>query len=65
MKGLEGPSETTKLVIPIAVMLAFIGITNWNWQDGDTGETLTEMGNDFPNTNSLAFKFTLFKTDFF
>ncbi|GIR35118.1 MAG: hypothetical protein CM15mP49_05030 [Actinomycetota bacterium] len=33
MKGLEGTSETTKLVIPIAVMLAFIGITNWVWQD--------------------------------
>tara|TARA_A100000164_G_scaffold374925_1_gene408910 strand:- start:14569 stop:17034 length:2466 start_codon:yes stop_codon:yes gene_type:complete len=33
MKGLEGTSETTKLVIPIAVMLAFIGITNWIWQD--------------------------------
>lgn len=33
MKGLEGASETTKLVIPIAVMLAFIGLTNWIWQD--------------------------------
>ena len=33
MRGLEGTSETTKLVIPIAVMLAFIGATNWIWQD--------------------------------
>ena len=32
MRGLKGTSETTKLVIPIAVMLAFIGITNWVWQ---------------------------------
>ncbi len=35
MKGLEGTSETTKLVIPIAVMLAFIGITNWVWQGAE------------------------------
>ncbi|MBB33213.1 MAG: hypothetical protein CL455_06135 [Acidimicrobiaceae bacterium] len=33
MRGLEGTNETTKLVIPIAVMLAFIGATNWIWQD--------------------------------
>ncbi len=33
MRGLEGTNETTKLVIPIAVMLAFIGATNWVWQD--------------------------------
>ncbi|MDP6145959.1 MAG: hypothetical protein QF596_09365 [Acidimicrobiales bacterium] len=33
MRGLEGTNETTKLVIPIAVMLAFIGGTNWIWQD--------------------------------
>jgi len=35
MRGLEGTSETTKLVIPIAVMLAFIGIANWVWQGAE------------------------------
>ena len=35
MRGLEGTSETTKLVIPIAVMLAFIGATNWIWQGAE------------------------------
>jgi len=35
MRGLQGTSETTKLVIPIAVMLAFIGITNWVWQGAE------------------------------
>ena len=33
MRGLEDTSETTRIVIPIAVMLAFIGIANWMWQD--------------------------------
>ncbi|MBG01219.1 MAG: ABC transporter permease [Acidimicrobiaceae bacterium] len=35
MRGLEGTSETTKLVIPIAVMLGFIGLTNWVWQGAE------------------------------
>jgi branched-subunit amino acid ABC-type transport system permease component len=35
LRGLEGTSETTKLVIPIAVMLGFIGVTNWVWQGAE------------------------------
>jgi branched-chain amino acid transport system permease protein len=32
MRSLRGTSETTQIVIPVALMLAFIGLANWIWQ---------------------------------
>jgi branched-chain amino acid transport system permease protein len=32
IRGLEGTDEIVKLVVPISVLLAFIGIANWVWK---------------------------------
>ncbi len=36
MRGLEGTSEITKLVIPVAVLLALNGLATWIWFDDPT-----------------------------
>lgn len=35
MRSLVGTSEVTKLVIPIALLLVFIGLANWIWQGNE------------------------------
>src|SRR3979409_62954 len=32
IRGLEGTSETVKLVVPISVLLALISLANWIWK---------------------------------
>lgn len=32
IRGLEGTDEIVKLVVPISVLLAFIGVANWVWK---------------------------------
>lgn len=34
MRGLQGTSETTKLVVSISLLVALVGVANWIWEPG-------------------------------
>ncbi len=46
MRSLRGTSETTQIVIPVALMLAFIGLANWIWQANEPRIPAPFFGND-------------------
>jgi branched-subunit amino acid ABC-type transport system permease component len=49
IRGLEGTDEIVKLVVPISVLLAFIGIANWVWKP-DVPHTIPPF---FGSSNSV------------
>ena len=46
IRGLEGTSEIVKLVVPISVLLAAIGLANWVWKPTDSHSIQPFFGAD-------------------
>src|SRR5205814_10655997 len=46
IRGLQDTSEIVKLVVPISVLLAVIGLANWVWKPTDAHSIQTFFGAD-------------------